>query len=133
MLKHIITDTLLDGAKLLPFLFLAYLLIEFIESRSEEKTVALVRKAGKLGPVIGGALGVIPQCGFSAAMSNLYSTGIITRGTLIAVFLSTSDEMLPILVSRQADPVFIIKALLYKFVVDALMGIIVDIVASRFG
>ena len=133
MLKHIITDTLLDGAKLLPFLFLAYLLIEFIESRSEEKTVALVRKAGKLGPVIGGALGVIPQCGFSAAMSNLYSTGIITRGTLIAVFLSTSDEMLPILVSRQADPVFINKALLYKFVVGALMGIIVDIVASRFG
>ena len=133
MLKHIITDTLLDGAKLLPFLFLAYLLIEFIESRSEEKTVALVRKAGKLGPVIGGALGVIPQCGFSAAMSNLYSTGIITRGTLIAVFLSTSDEMLPILVSRQADPVFIIKALLYKFVVGALRGIIVDIVASRFG
>ena len=133
MLKHIITDTLLDGVKLLPFLFLAYLLIEFIESRSEEKTVALVRKAGKLGPVIGGALGVIPQCGFSAAMSNLYSTGIITRGTLIAVFLSTSDEMLPILVSRQADPVFIIKALLYKFVVGALMGIIVDIVASRFG
>lgn len=133
MLKHIITETLLDGAKLLPFLFLAYLLIEFIESRSEEKTVALVRKAGKLGPVIGGALGVIPQCGFSAAMSNLYSTGIITRGTLIAVFLSTSDEMLPILVSRQADPVFIIKALLYKFVVGALMGIIIDIAASRFG
>lgn len=133
MLKHIITDTLLDGVKLLPFLFLAYLLIEFIESRSEEKTVALVRKAGKLGPVIGGALGIIPQCGFSAAMSNLYSTGIITRGTLIAVFLSTSDEMLPILLSRHADPVFIIKALLYKFVVGALMGIIIDIAASHFG
>ena len=133
MLKHIFADTLLDGVKLLPFLFLAYLLIEFIESKSEEKAVALVRKAGKLGPVIGSALGVIPQCGFSAAMSNLYSTGIITRGTLLAVFLSTSDEMLPILISRQADPAFILKAVLFKFFVGAIVGTIVDTAASHFG
>lgn len=133
MLKHIFKETLLDGFKLLPFLFLAYILIEFIEAKSEEKTVTLVRKAGRFGPVIGGVLGIIPQCGFSAAMSNLYSTGIITRGTLLAVFLSTSDEMLPILISKQADAGFIVKALIYKLAVGAFVGIVADTIASHCG
>ena len=131
-MDHIIIETLLDTIKAIPFLFICYLLLEYISSLSQKKEINL-NNLNKFGPFLGAVAGLIPQCGFSAAMSNLYSTGIITRGTLIAVFLSTSDEMLPILVSRQADPVFIIKALLYKFVVGALMGIIVDIVASRFG
>ena len=94
MLLEVLRETVIDSLKLLPFLFAAYLAIEFIEDRAEEKTVALVHRAGRWGPVLGAALGVIPQCGFSAATANLYAGGIITRGTLLAVFLSTSDEML---------------------------------------
>ena len=131
MIIDVIKDTLLDGVKLLPFLFLAYLLIEIIEDRSEERAVALVRKAGRLGPVLGGTVGVIPQCGFSAAMSNLYSTGLITRGTLLAVFLSTSDEMLPILISEKAGAPFILKVLLFKLIAGVIVGIVADIFFSR--
>ena len=83
----IILEALLDTLKTLPFLFAAYLIIEFIEAKAEEKTVEVVHKAGKLGPVLGSALGVIPQCGFSAATANLYVSGLVTRGTLLAVFL----------------------------------------------
>ncbi|MBR7081743.1 MAG: arsenic efflux protein, partial [Oscillospiraceae bacterium] len=131
MIIDVIKDTLLDGVKLLPFLFLAYLLIEIIEDRSEERAVALVRKAGRLGPVLGGTVGVIPQCGFSAAMSNLYSTGLITRGTLLAVFLSTSDEMLPILISEKAEASFILKVLLFKLVAGVIVGVVADILFSK--
>ena len=81
-MTDIIIDVLRDSIRILPFLFGAYLLIELLETVSEEKTVALVHRAGKWGPVIGGALGVIPQCGFSAATANLYAGGIITRGTV---------------------------------------------------
>ena len=92
MLWDILLDTALDAVKLLPFLFLAYLAIEWIEDRAEEKTVAIIRSHASWGPVIGAGLGVVPQCGFSAAVSNLYAGGLITRGTLLAVFLSTSDR-----------------------------------------
>lgn len=122
----IIIDVLLDSVKILPFLFGAYLLIELLETVSEEKTVALVHKAGKWGPVIGGTLGVIPQCGFSAATANLYAGGIITRGTILAVFLSTSDEMLPIFISRSVPLPLILKVLGYKLVVGVIVGLAVD-------
>ena len=88
----VIADTLLDSVKLLPFLFLTYLLLEFIEHKAKEKTEAIMRRSGALGPIIGGALGAVPQCGFSASASNLYAENIITAGTIVAVFLSTSDE-----------------------------------------
>ena len=99
MFLHAAEHALLESLKILPFLLLTYLAIEVIEHHAEEKTVALVNRAGRFGPVIGGVLGVIPQCGFSTATANLYAGGLITRGTLLAVFLSTSDEMLPILIS----------------------------------
>ena len=104
MFLDVLKETVIDSLKLLPFLFAVYLAIEIIEDRAEEKTVALVHRAGRWGPVLGGVLGVVPQCGFSAATSNLYAGGIITRGTLLAVFLSTSDEMLPILISTRCSP-----------------------------
>ncbi|MBR6115557.1 MAG: arsenic efflux protein, partial [Oscillospiraceae bacterium] len=125
-------DTILDGLKLLPFLFVAYLAIELIEDRAEEKTVALIHSAGRWGPVIGAGLGVVPQCGFSAAVSNLYAGGLITRGTLLAVFLSTSDEMLPILISQRAPAAFILKVLSYKLLCGILVGVIVDTLELRF-
>ena len=132
MFLHALEHTALDCLKLLPFLFLAYLLIELIEEKAEEKTVAMVNRAGSWGPVIGALLGVIPQCGFSAATANLYAGGLITRGTLLAVFLSTSDEMLPILLSNNAPLGFIAKLLGFKILAGILAGIIVDSVTKRF-
>lgn len=133
LLLDALLDTLLDSAKLLPFLFAAYLAIEFIEDRAEEKTVALVHRAGRWGPVLGAALGVIPQCGFSAATANLYAGGIITRGTMLAVFLSTSDEMLPILISSSAPVSLIFKLLGYKVLAGIIIGVAVDTVAAKLG
>ncbi len=126
-------DTVLDSLKLLPFLFAAYLAIEIIEDRAEEKTVAIIHRAGRLGPVLGAGLGMIPQCGFSAATSNLYAGGLITRGTLLAVFLSTSDEMLPILISGGAGAGFIAKVLGYKVLAGVIVGLLVDTLEARFG
>ena len=126
MLWDILLDTVLDAVKLLPFLFLAYLAIEWIEDRAEEKTVAIIRSHASWGPVIGAGLGVIPQCGFSAAVSNLYAGGLITRGTLLAVFLSTSDEMLPILISGGAPTAFILKILTFKCAAGMLVGLLTD-------
>lgn len=133
MFLDVLLDTVLDCLKLLPFLFAAYFAIEFIEEKAEEKTVALVHRAGKWGPVFGGFLGVIPQCGFSAATSNLYAGGLITRGTLIAVFLSTSDEMLPILLSNNVSAPFILKVLGYKVLAGLIAGILIDFVEQRLG
>jgi len=94
-MSEVILDTLIDSIKLVPFLFLTYLAMEYLEHKAGEKTTHMVRKAGKMGPLIGGVAGVLPQCGFSAAASNLYAGRVITLGTLIAIYLSTGDEMLP--------------------------------------
>ncbi|MBR7098616.1 MAG: arsenic efflux protein, partial [Clostridia bacterium] len=94
---HLIEHSLLDTVKLLPFLFLTYLLMEYLEHRSGNVTERWLKGSGKIGPLVGGALGIVPQCGFSAAASGLYAGRLITTGTLIAVYLSTSDEMLPIM------------------------------------
>ena len=133
MLFDILLDTVIDAVRMLPFLFLAYLAIEWIEERAEEKTAEMIRSAGTWGPVIGAGLGVIPQCGFSAAVSNLYAGGLITRGTLLAVFLSTSDEMLPILISGGAPVGFIIKVLAFKFMAGVIVGIMTDALFRRHG
>lgn len=123
----IILDTLIDNAKLFPFLFLTYLAMEAVEHRTGDKTKKMIQKSGRFGPIIGGVLGVIPQCGFSAAASNLYAGGIITMGTLLAVFLSTSDEMLPILISESVPAATIIKILLMKMAIGILAGILIDV------
>ena len=95
----IVLDTLLDGVKLIPFLFIAFLIIELIEHKLSKKTEKAIAKAGKGGPIIGALLGGIPQCGFSVVATNLYITRIISLGTLISIYLSTSDEMIPVLLS----------------------------------
>ena len=120
-------DALIDGAKLLPFLFLTYFAMEWLEHRAGNKVNAFVRKAGKFGPLAGGVLGVVPQCGFSAAASNFYAGRVITMGTLIAIYLSTSDEMLPILISEKADPMLILKVLLLKMGIGVAAGFLVDL------
>ena len=126
VLNEVFLQGLLDTLKLVPFLFLTYLLMEFIEHRSAEKTRSLVQRAGTLGPVIGGALGAVPQCGFSAAAANLYAGRVITVGTLVAVFLSTSDEMLPILITGDIPVTTVLFILLYKALVGILVGFALD-------
>lgn len=131
MFIDILKDAFLDTLKTVPFLLLAYLLMELLEHKLEDKASAIVNRAGRLGPILGGLLGVIPQCGFSAATSNLYAAGLITRGTLIAVFLSTSDEMLPILLSEHAPAGTIVSILAVKVLGAILAGLVIDLLAVR--
>lgn len=128
---HVLEHTLIDTIKLLPFLFIAYLVIELIEQKAGEKTTKLVQKSGKFGPVLGSLLGVVPQCGFSAAASNLYAGRIITMGTLISIFLSTSDEMLPILISEAVPVKTIVMILAIKVVIAIVVGMIVDLIFRK--
>lgn len=127
-----ILDALIDTAKLLPFLFVTYLVMEYLEHRTEDKTKRAVEKAGMLGPLFGGILGVVPQCGFSAAAASLYSGRVITVGTLLAVFLSTSDEMLPMLVSEGVNNPLLYatlgKALAVKLVYGVAAGFAIDLI-----
>ena len=111
-MKDIIIDTLVDALKILPFLFLTFLLLELLEHKLNNKTKNLIKKSGKFGPVIGSLLGVIPQCGFSVVATNLYITRVISLGTLFSIYLSTSDEMLPIMLSQNAPLNIILLILL---------------------
>lgn len=127
----IILDTILDTLKLIPFLFIAFLIIELIEHKLNNKNKKILTKSKKYGVILGSLLGIIPQCGFSVMATNLYITRIITLGTLIAVYLSTSDEMLPILISQKVEPSIIIKILLIKVLFAIIYGIIIDLVISK--
>lgn len=131
MIWDVICDTLIDGVRILPFLFLAYLAMECLEHWTGGRMQAIVRKSGKAGPAIGGVLGIFPQCGFSAAAANLYAGRIITLGTLIAVFLSTSDEMLPIMISESVGVFMIGKILLIKVLFALAAGFFVDILYRK--
>lgn len=127
MILDVIIDAFIDTAKLLPFLFLTYLAMEWLEHRTEEKTKDMVKKAGHMGPLIGGLLGAVPQCGFSAAASSLYAGRVITIGTLIAIYLSTSDEMLPIFLSSDKIGMgLMVKILLLKALAGVAAGFGID-------
>ncbi len=123
----ILLDAALDTLKLIPFLFLTYLAMEAIEHKAEGKTEEWMERAGSTGPFIGALLGAFPQCGFSAAASTLYAGRVISLGTLFAVYLATSDEMLPILIAEQ-EPVLIVKILGAKVIIGMVMGFMVDAV-----
>lgn len=129
---HIIEHSLLDSVKLLPFLFLTYLLMELLEHKTGGKARERIKNAGKIGPLWGGLLGVMPQCGFSAAASSLYAGRVITVGTLLAIYLSTSDEMLPILISESVPAAAIIKILAVKVIIACISGFIVEAVYVGF-
>lgn len=128
---ELVLDSLIDSIKLLPFLFVAFIFIELLEHKFSKHTVEMIEKSGKFGPLLGGILGVFPQCGFSVMATNLYVTGIISLGTLIAIYLSTSDEMLPILLSHGTSIDIIIKILLIKVVIAIFWGFIVDLFIRR--
>lgn len=124
----IILDTLIDSVKLLPFLFITYLVMEILEHQTGGKIQERIRTAGKFGPVWGGLLGIMPQCGFSAAASSLYAGRVITVGTLLAIYLSTSDEMLPILISEAVPVATIVKLLATKVVIAVISGLVVEFI-----
>ena len=125
---EILEHTIEDSIKLIPFLFLTYLLMEYIEHKTKEKTKETIKKSGKFGPFIGALLGIVPQCGFSVSATNLYAARVITLGTLIAVYLSTSDEMLPIFLSEGVAIDVIIKILVIKLVIGMIAGFLIDLV-----
>lgn len=127
-MTEIIIDSVIDSIKLLPFLFLTYLFMEWLEHKTGSAARNTIRTAGKLGPVWGGLLGVIPQCGFSAAASSLFTGRVITVGTLIAVYLSTSDEMFPIMISNAVPAATIIKILACKAAIGIISGLVVEYV-----
>lgn len=124
----VILDTLVDGVKLIPFLFLTYLAMEYIEHKTTAKTKNTIKKSGKLGPLVGGILGAFPQCGFSTAGSNLYAGRVITLGTLISIYLSTSDEMLPVFLSEKVPMTTILSMIAVKAVIGMVAGFIIDFV-----
>ena len=126
----VLLDTLLDSLKILPFLFLTYVAMEYLEGHASEKINEKVKKAGRLGPFWGGLLGAVPQCGFSTAAANLYAGRAISLGTLAAVFLSTSDEMLPIMLSEAVELRVVLKFLFVKAVIGILCGFVIDGILS---
>ena len=127
---HSLEHSLLDCLQQLPFLFLTYLVVEYAEHRMSSKTKDIIYRAGKAGPLLGSLIGVIPQCGFAAAAAGFFAGGMISPGTLIAVFLSTSDEMLPIMVSGGIKTGTIATILLVKVLVGTVVGLLVDLAAD---
>lgn len=125
---EVILETILDSVKLLPFLFITYLIMEYIEHKTSNKAKETIKKSGKFGPFFGSLLGVVPQCGFSVVATNLYAVRVISLGTLISIYLSTSDEMLPILISEAVPIWIIIKILSIKFVIGMVAGFIIELI-----
>ena len=123
-------DTVKDTVTLISFLFITYVVMEWLERKTEDQSVAMLSNIGTFGPVAGAAAGIIPQGGFSAAAASLYSGGVITVGTVLAVFLSTSDEMVPIFISSAVSPAVIGKLLLTKFIIALITGVAVDMTVN---
>ena len=128
MLVDVIADSVLDTLELVPFLFVTYLAMETLEHSTEGRMQGLVARAGHAGPIVGGLLGAVPQCGFSAMAATLYSGGVVTAGTLVAVILSTSDEMVPVFLAHQEPAGRLLSIMLLKVVVGIVVGLLLDAV-----
>ncbi|MEG0076212.1 putative manganese transporter [Anaerorhabdus sp.] len=128
---ELIIDAIIDTLKIMPFLFITYLVIEWIEHKASDKMAIGIQKTAKFGPILGSAAGLIPQCGFSSIASTLYVTRVLTLGTLISIYLATSDEMLPILISNSAPIDLIFKILSIKFIIGVVVGYAIDLVVKK--
>lgn len=126
LIGHVLEHSVEDTLYLIPFLFVTYLAMEWLEHKAGDKAEEVVRRAGAAGPVVGALVGIVPQCGFSAAAATLWAGRVITLGTLFAVFLSTSDEMLPIFLAEQVAPMTILKIMGVKLIIGMVMGFVVD-------
>ena len=130
-MMDIILDGVIDTLKLLPYLFVTFLLLEFIEHKLSHKNRELLSKNKKYGVFLGSILGALPQCGFSSMAANLFSGRVITIGALVAVFLSTSDEMLPMMISEHSDIWLILKIVGFKVLIGLIIGLIVDFIFRK--
>lgn len=130
-MKDFLIDCIMDTVKMIPFLLVAFLIIELIEHKLNDKSKKLIEKSGKFGPLLGGILGAFPQCGFSVLTTNLYITRIVSIGTLIAVYLSTSDEMIPVLLSSNVPLSEVIKIVLLKVIIGIIFGFIIDLIFRK--
>ena len=130
---HVIEESVMDSGKLVPFLFLTYLAMEYLEHSAGKGMQKWLRRADKAAPVMGGLLGAVPQFGFSAAAANLYAGRVVSLGTLVAVFLSASDEMLPIMVSEQIPLRIVAGILLAKAVFGMAAGLVIDFILRKKG
>ena len=129
-MEHII-HCFLDSVKLVPLLFVIYLLIEFFEHKNNNVFYHMFAKTKKIGPLLGAGLGTIPQCGFSVISAELYSGGAITLGTLVAIFLATSDEAIPLILAHP-DKVGDLAMLIFaKFIGAVVFGFVIDIIFRK--
>ena len=126
-LDEVLLHSFIDAFKLVLFLFITYLIIGFIEHKTADNATSFMKRAGVFGPFVGGAFGAIPQCGFSSAAANLYTGRVISMGTIIAVFLSTSDEMLPVMLAGNVKIGTVLLIIAYKCAVGILVGMIIDL------
>lgn len=133
MFLDALLDACLDTLKVFPFLLVTYLFMEWLEHGAGKKFERAIAKGGRVGPLIGALLGVIPQCGFSGAAATLYAGRVVTLGTLVAVFASTSDEMIPIMLSEAAPPALIGGILLVKVITGIVCGLVLDFVLTKTG
>ena len=129
---EILHHTIIDSIKLLPFLFVTYLIMEYIEHKTSKKAKETIKKSGKYGPLFGSILGICPQCGFSVSATNLYSARVITLGTLISVYLVTSDEMIPIFISEAVPIDVMLKILGIKLIIGIIAGFAIDLVYRKY-
>ena len=130
-LAHIVLHAVLDTLRIVPFLFLTYLAMELLEHKAGERVMRAVSGAGKAGPAIGAALGLLPQCGFSAAAAGFYAGRVVTLGTLMAVFLATSDEMIAVFIGEGLPNTTVLTVLAVKMVTAMLVGFLIDIVLLK--
>ena len=124
----IIFDTVIDVVKILPFLWVAFFVLELMEHKLGKKTKFVTVSSGRLGPLVGGVLGAFPQCGFSVMVTNLFVSRIVTLGTLISVYLATSDEMLPIMIAHGCDMLTILRLIGVKVVFGIISGFVIDFI-----
>ena len=132
MIVHILEHAIEDLVKMLPFLFVAFLLIEALEHYSTEHTKRMLARVGKAGPLMGAAAGCVPQCGFSVIAANLYAGGIISVGTLVAVFIATSDEAVLIMLGNPGHGRDVLALLAAKVVIGVIAGYVMDLSLGKY-
>lgn len=128
---EILLDAFNDTLRIIPFLFITYIFIESIEHKATTSVLDKIKSSARFGPLFGGFAGLLPQCGFSSVASTLYVTRVITLGTLISIYLATSDEMLPILISNQAPITFIAAVLFTKLIIGISVGFLIDYILRK--
>ncbi len=128
---HSLEHPLIETLKMSPIIFLAYLLMEWLEHNESDKLKNTIKNSKRFGPLWASVLGLLPQCGFSGAVAGMYATGTVTLGALLAVILSTSDEMLPVMLGAGISATIIITLLLFKLIVGCIVGFTADFILRR--